>query len=101
MNTRQTAQNSRSASIMRPAGIGQLADPAPVCARSRGKRRPSMPDPRPVVECPDCDRSYRWTPRPDICLCGAALHDGWRSLPFILWERFLSILPANSGRREW
>jgi hypothetical protein len=42
MNTRQTAQNARGAPIMRPAGIGQIANPAPVCAKPKGEKRPSM-----------------------------------------------------------
>lgn len=80
------AYDDQGAPIMRTGTIGQLADPAPVCAKRRGEGRPSLPDPRPVVECPECERTYRWTPKPDICNCGAPLHSGWRSLLPILWD---------------
>jgi hypothetical protein len=42
MNTHQNAQDARSAPIMRPAGIGHIANPAPVCAKPKGEKRPSM-----------------------------------------------------------
>jgi hypothetical protein len=96
-----SAQNARSATQMRYQSIGQVADPAPACARPRGKRRPSLLDPRPVVECLDCGNRYRWTPRPDICLCGAPLHDGWRSLPAILWDIAAREVARVDLRRFW
>jgi hypothetical protein len=98
---RHTAYDDQGAPIMRTGTIGQLADHAPVCAKRRGKGRPSMPDPRPIVECWDCGGKYRWTWRPDICHCGAALHDGWRSLPFILWEIAARAVSRVDLRRFW
>lgn len=81
--TRQNSHNARSAPRMIPAGIGQVAEPAPACARQKPRKQVIfIMDEAANVEADGV------TPKPK--------RPSLRDVALSVLARM-----ANSGRREW